>query len=136
MCDSRGIALISSTSKLIDLIIFRDTLTSRQTSSLQYTPSSKNFQLLYETVQYYLNNGPDVYCCMLDTTKAFDRFRYDKLIDILLAKGIPHIIIRLLIDMCEKQRVRASWNHNYSNYITVTNDIRQGGIISPVLCTI
>ncbi len=33
-----------------------------------------------EVISYYNNNGSDVYACLLDCSKAFDRVRHDKLL--------------------------------------------------------
>ena len=35
----------------------------------------------------------------IDASKAFDRVRYDKLFELLLGRGIPHVAVRLLMDM-------------------------------------
>ena len=85
-----------------------------------------------------LIKGFGFFCCMLDAiiSKEFDHIRSDKLFSILFDKGNPHIIIRILLDMNEKQQVRAAWNHNFSDYFTVKNGIRQSDIISPILYTI
>ena len=40
--------------------------------------------LIYkEMITQYINNGSDVYSCLLDTSKAFDRVHYGKLFRIL-----------------------------------------------------
>jgi len=57
------------------------------TSSLQFgfkrghSPSMCTM-ILKETIDYYRLNSNDVYCTMLDATKAFDRVEYYKLINI------------------------------------------------------
>ncbi len=43
--------------------------------------------VLKEVINYYLNNKSDVYTCFIDTTKVFDRIRYDKLFQI-ISKGV------------------------------------------------
>ena len=35
----------------------------------------------------YINNGSDVYCCLLYASKAFDRVHYGKLFRMLLSKN-------------------------------------------------
>jgi len=45
--------------------------------------------ILKETIDYYRTNDNDVYCTMLDATKAFDRVEYCKLICFLSIKTYP-----------------------------------------------
>ena len=46
--------------------------------------------LLKDTVNHYLNRSSEVYACLVDASKAFDRLRYDQLLEILLhRKSIP-----------------------------------------------
>ena len=90
-----------------------------------------------EVINYYINNGSKVYACLIiDASKAFDRLRYDKLFKLMLDRGMPCIIIRSMLDIYEKQKVRTTWEGCHSEYFTVSNGIRQGGIMSPLLYTI
>jgi len=50
--------------------------------------------ILKETTDYYRTNGNDVFCTMLDATKAFDRVEYCKLIRLLSIKNVPAVTIR------------------------------------------
>ena len=52
----------------------------------------------FETLQYYKQNGSQVYGCLLDTSKAFDRIHYRKLFNILISRTLPTFIIRVLFD--------------------------------------
>ena len=47
-----------------------------------------------EIINQYINNDSDVYSCLLDPSKAFDRVHYGKLFRILLKKKLPILIIR------------------------------------------
>ena len=55
---------------------------------------------------------------------------------ILLDRGLSPIVIRCLIDQYTRQRAQAIWEGETSQYFTVENGIRQGGILSPVLFTV
>ena len=72
---------------------------------------------LKEVATYYMNRDSSVYACFIDASKAFDRVRYDKLFELLLGRGIPHVAVRL-------------------QYFGSRNGVRQGGVASPVLFTI
>ncbi len=137
----RGTALISAIAKIYDLIIIERYQEQLKTSELQFAFKKGHSTvmchgLLKETVSYYLNRGSDIFCCMLDASKAFDRLRYDKLFELLRTRKFPPIIIRSLMDMYTRQKARTVWENSHSEYFDVTNGIRQGGIISPLLYTI
>ena len=56
---------------------------------------------------HYVNNGSNVYDCLLDASKAFDRIHYGKILSILLSKQVPAFIIRYLLDRYIRQMSRA-----------------------------
>ena len=51
-----------------------------------------------ENLQYYRNCGSNVFSCLLDASKAFDRVHYGKLLNIFHSKKLPICIIRMLLD--------------------------------------
>jgi Reverse transcriptase (RNA-dependent DNA polymerase) len=69
----------------------------------------------------------------LDASKAFDRVEYGKLFQLLLDRNLPPQIIRLLLNMYTNQQVRVLWNGVYSLSFSVSNGVKQGAIISPIL---
>ena len=77
-------------------------------------------------------NG-SVFTCFLDASKAFDRVNHSLLFDKLCARGVPFYLIRLLVYWYEHQRMCVRWGRVYSSSFTVTNGVRQGGILSPYL---
>ena len=80
-----------------------------------------------------MSNNSNVYSCLLDASKAFDKVHYGKLFNILLNRKVPFCIIRLLMDSFERQRARVMWNSHVSDYFSISNGVKQGGVISPVL---
>ena len=54
--------------------------------------------LYHEVINHYLCNGSNVYSCLLDASKAFDKVHYGTMFSILLNKNVPYCIIRLLMD--------------------------------------
>ena len=73
----------------------------------------------------------------LDASKAFDRLNHWLLFDKLITRGIPLIVIRILVYWYSNQQFCVRWVNTLSAEFYVTNGVRQGGILSPVLlmCT-
>ena len=89
-----------------------------------------------ETLHHYVNNGSNVYSCLLDASKTFDRIHYGKLFTILLSKQVPAFIIRYLLDSYICQMSRALWDTCRSGYFSMSNGVKQGGVLSVILFTI
>ena len=83
-----------------------------------------------ETVSYFLRNGGDVYCCLMDMTKAFDLVKHSILFRKFLKAGLPVIFIRLLIFIYINQYANINWNNSFSTIFSMTNGVRQGAILS------
>ncbi len=64
---------------------------------------------------------------------VFDRFQYDKLFNLLGKHKINPLYIRLLMSMCINQKLWVIFNGNSSEWFNVTNGVKQGGILSPIL---
>ena len=45
--------------------------------------------LYHEIMNHYLCNGSNVYSCLLDASKTFDRVHYGTMFRILLNKNVP-----------------------------------------------
>ena len=80
----------------------------------------------------YLINGSQVFGCFLDASKAFDSIDHAVLFDKLLQQNLSSVIIRALLKWYTDQRVNVSWNNCYSDKFSVSNGVRQGGMLSPI----
>ena len=67
--------------------------------------------LAIETIEYFQRHGSDVYACVMDMTKAFDKVRHSTLFQKL---------IRLLVVMYEKQVASVKWNARMNLYLSIT----------------
>ena len=85
-----------------------------------------------EIVDHYLHHGSNVYSCLLDASKAFDRFYYGTLFRLLIRKDVPRCVIRLVFDSYIRQNACATWNNQMSEYFTIENGVKQEGVISPI----
>ncbi len=89
-----------------------------------------------EVVKYYWNRHSRVYAAFIDASKAFDRIRYDRLFEILIKRGLPPIIIRIIMDLYERQESGDMWDNEYGDYFKCINGVRQGGVVSPLMFTV
>ena len=90
--------------------------------------------MVIETIQYYLErNAQSVYLVFLDVSKAFDRDAYDRLFNVLLERNMYPRIVRLLYYMYIHQIYYVKWNNERSNLFNVSNGVKQGSLISPLL---
>ena len=87
-------------------------------------------------IKYYnLYNSP-VYSCFLDASKAYDRVNHWALFKKLLKRSISVIIVRILMFCYSKQEICIKWGNEASTCFTITNGVRQSGILSPTLFSI
>ena len=65
--------------------------------------------------------------------KAFDRVNHNRLMNILLERGIPKYIVRLIDFWYYNQTMYVRWGSVTSDTFQVSNGVRQGGVLSPFL---
>ena len=86
-----------------------------------------------ELVRYYKLRNSCVFAAVVDASKAFDRVRHDMLYTVLQDRGLPPIVLRMIIDMYESQRSRCKYFDEVGEYYGIVNGVRQGGVASPIL---
>lgn len=69
-----------------------------------------------QLLSYCAANKGNVFCTLLDTTKAFDR--------------VPSVVLRLLVVMCCNHNTRVTYNGLQSRWFGMLNSIKQGGVLS------
>ena len=83
-----------------------------------------------------MHRNTPVFACFLDASKAFDLVNHNFLFQLLLDRGLPVCVVRLLRDWYTDQKLSVRWNSQRSHSVRVSNSVRQGGVLSPVLFTI
>ena len=85
--------------------------------------------LIYkEVVHHYINSCSNVYSCLLDASKAFDRVHYGTLFSVILTKCAPMCVIRLILDSYIRQKACTLWNQVKSRYFTMATELNREGL--------
>ena len=135
----RSIAISSLLGKILDHIIIERQSEALKTSHYQYgfKPNSSTVlcsTMVNETVQYYTENGgKPVYVLLLDASKAFDKVAFNVLFNELRNRSMCPRITKLLYYMYTNQVCTVKWNNELSDCFNVSNGVKQGGVISPLL---
>lgn len=137
----RAIALSSIVGKVLDHVLLAKCQDTFSTSPWQYGFKKKLSTnhctfVVKETIQHYLNNDSRVYLCLLDATAAFDRVEYVKLFKLLKTRDLCPIICRFLLLLYTSQSIRIRWGKSCSPAFDISNGVKQGGVMSPILFTV
>ena len=99
----RGIALSSIFGKIVNNIILKSNSEVFKCCDLQFGfrsnhSTSQSTFVLKEIVQYYTNNDSNVYCMLLDASKAFDHVHHIKLFKLLIENRpcYSNILVKLV----------------------------------------
>ena len=65
---------------------------------------------------------------VLDCSKAFDLCKFEKLFKNLLEKGVPAIVVRVLMHVYEEQYAWVRWGGARSDIFSIVSGTRQGSI--------
>ena len=68
----------------------------------------------------------------VDASKAFDKVSYDKLFELLLTRNVCPRIVNYYY-MYTHQKCHVRWNNEHSDSFSVSNGVKQGSVISPLL---
>ena len=134
----RPIALASILSKVLEIILLDRISVYAVTTDNQFGFKSKLgtdhcIYALKEIIYKYKQLNTTVFSCFLDASKAFDRINHGKLFAKLCERGVPPYLIRILQFWYSHQTMQTRWGSCTSAPFHVTNGVRQGGILSPVL---
>ena len=134
----RSIAISSVIMKIFDLVILSVFGEHLQLDELQfgYQPEISTTMctwLAVETISHFLRNGSEIFGCLMDMSKAFDRVQHSHLFMKLLDQGMPPIIVRFVLVSYKRQSANVRWNGVTSKHFRIGNGVKQGAIISAVL---
>ncbi len=137
----RGIALCVMCFKILEYVLLFKYEVYLSTSNLQfaYRENSSTTQCTWlskEVIAHYNNKGSDVYSCLLDFSKAFDKLKYSDFFDRLLKRKVPPLVTRLIMHMYMNGSMCIRWGDATSEYFSASNSIKQGSVLSPILFSI
>ena len=137
----RPIAIVTAMSKLFELCLSKILDEYLCTNDNQFGFKKKHATDLYiytvkSVIKYYNYFSSPVFTCFLDTSKAFDRVNHWTLFKKLLLKDVPTAIVRILCSWYRSQQLCIQWGKTKSLFFTITNGVRQGGILSPKLFSV
>ena len=66
-------------------------------------------------------------------SKAFDTCQFSTLFTRLIDRGMPDIVVRVIIFVYEEQYAWVKWGGSRSSLFPIVNGTRQGSILSPAL---
>ena len=136
--DFRGITISPMISKIFEhclTLIFESNL-----SSSHYQFGFKKGKgcrdalfVINETVNFMTENLSTVNLCFVDLSKAFDNVNHYVLYTKLFKKKVPTCLIRILMNWYSKCFCCVKWGNSVSRMFQVSQGVRQGGVLSPIL---
>ena len=93
--------------------------------------------MVNETIQYYYSNGAKpAYMLLLDASKTCDKVSFYTLFNMSLDNKMCLRTIKLLYYMYTNHSCYVTWSNNRSETFNISNGVKQGGVISPLLFSI
>ena len=83
-----------------------------------------------------MRRGTAVTACLLDCSNALDKCRFDKRFEKLVDKGLPTVVIGVLILVYEEQEGCVKLGGKRSTMFRLTNGTRQGSVLSPLFFSV
>ena len=132
------IALVTAMLKIFELCLSEKLNDFLTMSVNQFGFKAKHSTDMYiyavkSVVKYYNHCYSPGYTCFLDASKAFDRINHWKLFSKLIVRGVPCPLVRIMMFRYRTQTISVKWGKLCSFYFSVSNGVRQGGILSPKL---
>ena len=118
----RGISLSNSICKLYDYVFIHLNMDYLKTDVMQFGFKNNHSTVLctavyIETMNHYMNEGSDVYSCLIDASKAFDIVHWEGgASSIRIEKKVSYILLRLIFDRYIRQKACVAWGIFRSQY--------------------
>lgn len=132
----RPIAIATVISKLFERVVLCNIEHCLVTNDNQFGFKSKHSTdmcifLLKQAISYYVKHGSPMFAVFLDASKAFDRVNHSSLFKKLIQRNVPMCFVRLLESWYGQQLMQVRWDCHFSQPFSVSNGVKQGGVLSP-----
>ena len=84
-------------------------------------------------ISQYIHSGSFIHGCFLDASKAIDLVDHSLLFQKLIDRGLPLPVVYFLSSWYSSQMMKVHWDKSLSAPFHVSNGVKQGGVLSPVL---
>ena len=137
----RPIALVTIASKIFEIVLlhFLEPYLLTRDNQFGFKKCHSTEHCLYvlkNAIDFYRSHDSPVFTCFLDASKCFDKINHSILFSRMIKRGIPRLLVRVLIYWYTTETFCVKWGSVTSSYFNVTNGVRQGGILSPYLFTL
>ena len=110
----RAIAISSLILKILDIcvLLLVGHLLSSDDLQFGFQKGCSTLQCTWavqETIGHFVRNESDVFVCLLDFSKAFDKVNFEELFKKLMERKVPFIILKLLFFIYTYQRCYMKW---------------------------
>ena len=92
-----------------------------------------SFSFMNKFFPHNKQRGTTIFVTFLDACKAFDEIYFWLLLQKLITKDFPVFIIKILAYWYCYQEMHVRWGSTFTSSFHVSNGVKQGGILSPML---
>ena len=79
-----------------------------------------------------MTEGSDIYSCLIDASKPFDRVHMGIFFSTLIEKKVSFRFHRFIFDSYIRLKACVAWGVFRSQYFLFKNEVKQGGVLSPI----
>lgn len=136
----RGISLMSSVLKLFTKILAEEVMSTGICEEQQGFRNNRSavdaIFIIRQITEKAIEFNKTAFMCFIDLTQAFDRVQLTDVITLLHKRNIHPNIIRIIEELNTENFTYVRTANKLSNKIPLTNGIRQGDSLSPILFNI
>ena len=135
--NERGITLASNVGKMYERIVNNKitpeiNITDNQGGGQKNKATADHLTILNSTIKQAKTKKKDLHIAFMDVTKAYDKAWLNAILYTMYHSGIEGKIWRVVKDLNTNLKAKIKTKHGPTREITITDSIRQGGVLSVV----